>query len=255
MQTKYRSGLITVIGAVLMVVLGAIVLAFSGSPDAEARTEAQVNSNVSRTITVVGEGKVKTAPDIAQINIGIETVGTDVKQTSSEAADAMDALLAALKAQGIGDNDIQTAYYNVWVERPFNTDRQTVVEPIYHVNNNVTVTVRDLEKVATTLSAAIEAGANNVNSVNFNIADPEQLRSEARQKAVDDGLATARELADLNGVEVGDVISISEVIGSRPFFGGAEIALAQGVGGGGAGPISPGEVEVTVQLQVTYELK
>jgi uncharacterized protein YggE len=106
--------------------------------------------------------------------------------------------------------------------------------------------------VTTVLGAAIEAGANNVNSVNFNLSDPEQLLSEARSLAVENAHTKAEELAALNGVEIGEVVSVSEVIGGvTPVFN--EFSAA-GIGGGG-GPLLPGDVEVSVRLQVTYAIQ
>lgn len=249
MKAKSQSIIVAGISTILFLVLGALALTFIGSPVVEAQTGAPA-AQPARTITVVGEGKVKAAPDIAQISIGIEMVGEDVKQTSNEAATAMETLLAALQAQGIAENDIQTSYYNIWVERPYGPDNQPSGQAIYHVNNNVNVIVRELDNLATVLSAAIEAGANNINSVSFNLSDPEQLRSQAREQAVDNAMEKAQELAQLNGVQVGQVISINETVnqGLIPF---AE--AAQGVGG--AGPIAPGQVEVTAQLEVTYEIQ
>ena len=217
----------------------------------------QAESALRRTITVVGEGKVKIKPDIAQINIGIEIVGDTVQEASSQAADTMDAVLAALAAQGVDQKDIQTSGYNVWVERPYGPEGPTG-DTLYHVNNTVSVTIRDLDTVGTILDAAIEAGANSIYGVNFSVADPSVLVSEGREKAVADARSKAEELAELNNVAVGEVISISEVIGGAAgYYGGGYRGMfaAEGMGGGGAGPISPGELEMMVQLEITYGIQ
>jgi uncharacterized protein YggE len=217
----------------------------------------QAEPALPRTITVVGEGKVKIKPDIAQINIGIEILGDTVQEASDQAADAMDAVLAILTAQGVEQKDIQTSGYNVWVERPYGPEGPTG-DTLYHVNNTVSVTIRDLDSVGTILDATIEAGANSIYGVTFNVADPSPLMSEGREKAVTDARSKAEELAELNNVAVGEVISISEVIGGAPgyYAGGFRgLSPAEGMGGGGAGPISPGELELTVQLQITYRIQ
>jgi uncharacterized protein YggE len=209
----------------------------------------------ARSITVVGEGKVTIKPDVAQTNIGVEVLGDTVKQASTQNQETMNAVMAALKAQGIEDKDMQTSGYNVWVERPYveGVPSDTV---IYHVNNSVNVTIRDLEKVGPALDAAIEAGANNIYGVTFSVADPSALMSEARDKATQDALAKAGELARLNEVTLGDLISVSEVIAQGGFYAaGFPRAAAEGLGGGGGGPISPGQLEVSVQLQATYSIQ
>ncbi len=253
---KHQLVLTAVISAAIILVVGAVSGLYLLAPVAQAKTQAvpaaQAEAALARTITVVGEGKVSTPPDMAQINMGIEVVGPDIMEASSQAETAMNALLTALKGEGVADKDIQTSYYNVWVERPYSPDGSPSGEAIYHVSNSVNVTVRDLANVANILGKAIEAGANNINSINFSVADPTPLKSQARQQAVANAEAKAAELAGLNGVAVGEVVSISEVVGNVAPY---EYAAAIGLGGGGAGPISPGEVEVTTQLQITYAIE
>ena len=252
MKSTYQSlGMIIV--ATLLLLAGGLGLFWLRPSIAAA--QSQGTSERTRTITVVGEGKVRVAPDVARINLGIETIGSQVKQTSSEAAATMEAMLTALEAQGIEGKDIQTSYYNIWVERPYGgPEGSQPSEPIYHVNNTVMVTVRDLNKITDVLGAVLDAGANTVNSIDFNVVDPSQLQAEAREKAVADALATAQELAGLAGVEVGEVVSVSEVVTAGIIPVSEAAAYAQGVGGG-VGPISPGEVEVSTQLQVTYAIQ
>ena len=260
MQNKYQLLGIAAMTAALVLLFSGLVLGLVGFnlpiTAAQARdAAAQTESTMPRNITVIGEGKVKAKPDIAQAGIGVEIVGSDVKQASSDAAAAMEKLLTALKAQGVAENDIQTSYYNVWVERPYNPDGSQSTEVIYHVSNTVQVTIRDLSKVTTILGAAIEAGANTINSVNFNLADPAELEVQARQEAVENAKATTEELAALNGVTLGEVTSVSEVITAQPLYLSTASYAAEGIGGGAAGPLSPGEVEVTVQLQVSYAIQ
>ena len=242
------------------VLLLAGVLAFSRTgfapSAAQAQTVAETTSTLPRTITVVGEGTVKIKPDIAQANIGVEVIRPTVKAASSGAKDSMDAVLQALKEQGVDEKDIQTSGFSVWTERPYGPEGPAD-EILYHVSNQVAVTIRELETVGTVLDAAIEAGANNIYGVTFSLADPSQVESAARERAVADAQAKAQELAALNDVKLGDVVSVSEVIGGGGgyYAGGVrEAALAAGMGGGG-GPIAPGELELTLQLQIVYTVQ
>jgi uncharacterized protein YggE len=256
-RSKYQFVVLTVAVAMIVLLVGGLALSLAGFglPTAEAQASPAAQADTpARTITVVGEGKVTTKPDVAQANIGVQVIGADPKQATSDAAALMEKLMEALKAQGVAENDIQTSYYNLWVDRPYNPDGSQSAEAIYRVNNNVQVTIRDLSKVTTILGAAIEAGANTIDSVTFNLADSSTLRSEARQKAVADAKIKAEELATLNEVQVGDVVSVSEVVVNVPFFAANVGYAAEGLGGG-AGPIVPGEVEVSVQLQVTYAIQ
>ncbi len=255
MKKSFKGIGITAVLLVSVLGLGLLAVPFLQSSVAEARPASQDESGPIRTITVLGEGTVNAQPDIAQINIGVENVNEDVQLASSEAATTMENLLTALEGQGVANSDIETSYFNVWVERPYGLDGLPSTEVLYHVNNNIIVTVRDLDNLSTTLAAAIEAGATNINGVDFRISNPDQLQADAKRLAAENALASANELADLHSVTVGQVVTISEILGGGapiPFDG---YGFAETAGGGGIGPISPGNVEVRVQLQVTYEIQ
>lgn len=212
-----------------------------------------LQTDTPRTITVVGEGQVSARPDLAIVQMGVQVNDPDVKVATQKASDQMESLLTALKGEGIADKDIQTSYYNLYVDRPYGPQGPTG-DATYQVSNNVQVTVRDLDTITQILGAAIEAGANSINSVEFKLSDPSTVRSEARSKAVANAEAQAAELADLNGVAVGPVQQISEVVSSGAYFVSEQSYAAAGIGrgGGGGGPISPGDVNISVQLQITY---
>lgn len=261
----------SIAGAALLIGALGFTLARPYLPEAEAKavapsahtnalaapaTALQAESAVPRTITVVGEGRVTMQPDLAQVNIGIEVVGETVKDAGGQASETMDAVIAALKAQGIAEKDIQTSGYSVWVERPYSEGLPTGTA-LYHFSNSVMVNIRSLDKVGTSLDAAIEAGANNIFGVTFSVAEPGQLMSEARRKAVSDALSKANQLAEMNQVKLGNVVTVSEVVGGGGgYYPGnfSRVSMAEGMGGGG-GPISPGELEMTVQLQITYSIE
>ena len=250
MQSKYQYFVVITLGVILFL-LGGLVWGLAFQPSTvEASASQQTSSDtLPNTITVIGEGTGSGAPDIAKVNLGVQVSDTDVNAATQKAADDMEAVLAALTAQGVAPEDIHTSYYNLYVERPFNPEG-TATEPIYQVSNTVEVTIRDLEQVTTILGAAIEAGANNINSVTFDVTDPAPLHSEARQQAIEDAKATAEELAQLNGVTLGDVSSVSEIVQAYPVFEAASV----GIGGGVAGPITPGNVNITTQLEVVYPI-
>lgn len=224
---------------------------------AQAQMEDEMDHH--RTVTVVGEGVVKIKPDIAQVTIGVEVVKPTVKEASAEVNAIMDAVMAALDEAGVEEKDIQTSGFSIWVERVYGPDGSFDDEQNrYHVNNSVFATLRDLETVGATLDAAIEAGANNIYGVTFSLADPKSVESDARAKAVENAKAKAEELAALNDAEVGAVVSISEVIGQGGGYFGGNFAASQmqlGGGGGGGTSVSPGELSLSMQIQITYELQ
>jgi uncharacterized protein YggE len=222
---------------------------------------AQTGGTAVRTITVVGTGKASGAPDVAHVTVGVEAAGPALQAVVDDNKTRMTTLLAALKAQGIADKDIRTTNYNVYVENP--QPPQPMIEGggkaatpalTYHVTNQVDVTVRDVAKLGDLLDKVVAAGANNIYGVSFSVDDPTKLQGMARADAIADAKARAQDLAGLTGVTLGDVISVSEVIGSPgPVFAAAVEARAYSAAA--PVPIQTGELEVSMNVQVTYAIK
>jgi hypothetical protein len=238
--------------------LGGLWLWDQAARPVQAQTPTPVvaaDHSPTQTITVVGQGSVRVEPDIANISIGVETMAETVSEAVAQNEVQMKAILAALEESGIPEKDIQTMNYSVYFERlaePMPTDtsaESSQPKGQYRVSNMVNVTVRDLEKVSTVLDATIEAGANNIWGVSFSLDKLETAQADARSKAMADAQARAEALAELSGVNLGPVMSISEVLtgGGVPMM-----ALAADRAAGGGGPISPGQVEVGYQIQVAY---
>jgi uncharacterized protein len=232
------------------------------APATVGETQAPV-----RTITVVGRGEVKAKPDIATVNLGVEVTAPTVSEAMTEANARMKTILAAMKALGIAEKDIQTSNFSINFER-LEPTAKVVPEAapgakmgstqapagLYRVNNMVQVTVRDLNKVGDALDAAVEAGANNVWGISFGLDNTDDLEAQARERAVADALARAESLAKLNNVAVGDVLAISEVIGGGPSPMYADAASFKGMGGGGA-PVESGELTFATQVQIVYGIR
>lgn len=212
---------------------------------------------VSGSITVVGVGKVTVVPDVVKIQVGVESISTTVAAATTENDKIMDAVLAALKKEGIAEKDIQTSYYSVYPE--YERDRvgsETQLPKItgYRVSNSVTVTVRDTEdmkQVSAVLEAVVQAGVNRVDGITFSVEDLQAVEDEGRKLAVADAKRRAEDLADLTEVKLGPVILVSEVITGPPEFAQREVAPAA-IGGGPS--IMPGEQEYSVSIQITYAI-
>ena len=166
----------------------------------------------------------------------------------------MAAIMAALKAQGVDEIEIQTSHYSINYERelvPAKLEGAPLVEQAaYRVSNMLRVTVRDVEKAGAVLDAVVEAGANQVHGVTFTVSDEEIWQGQAREKAMEDALARASELAGLAGVELGEVLTVSEVVAGFPV---PMALMAEGAMGGSM--IAPGELEVGTQLQVSFAIQ
>lgn len=235
-------------------ILGAAMFSYAQlTPEPVQAAPARQTEASERTITVIGEGRILVDPDIAQVTLGVENFASDVQTAANDTEAIMSNLMTTLNTQGVAEKDIQTSNYSIYTER-YGDPAEINSEVNYRFSNNVTVIVRDLETIEAVLGAAIEAGANSIYGVSFNVAEPAELRKQARAEAVEVAQAKAQELADLNGVTVGEVISISEVVnGAGAFMNSLTLKASEGLGGGG--PISPGELQLTVQLQITYAIQ
>jgi uncharacterized protein YggE len=130
-----------------------------------------------RSITVVGQGKAGGVPDVARINVGVETTGASAQEAVNANKQQMSALLEKLKGMGIPDKDIQTSNYSIYTEQPpspMSVEGQVAgrAVPIYHVSNQVNVTVRDTSKAGDVLDQAVSAGANSIYGVTFEVYSP-----------------------------------------------------------------------------------
>ena len=246
----------------LLLLAGILAFALFGAETATAQAQPQQPVLPPRTITVVGMGSVNMEPDVAHTNIGVQVTHEDIKVASNKAEKAMDAVLAALLELGIDKKDIQTSGYSIYQERAPEmygmlgapgTGKTSEPVAAYFVNSSLSVVIRDVELVGDVLAVAIEAGANSIHGVRFSADDPKAVMAEARQLAAKDARARAEELAALHGVNIGEVISVSEVIGG--FGAPMMLEKAMAYGGGGGGGIAPGELEVSAQLQVVYAIE
>ena len=252
---KVLYGLVVFV-VVAMLSIGGMVFALAGTPrSTQPVAEAAAATTGERSITVVGTGKVTGKPDIAHVTVGIETQAPSLQKAVDDNKAKMTGLLDTLQKLGLADKDIRTSNYSVYTERvnpsapgaEVNSDQM-----LYHVTNQVDVTVRDVNQIGDVLDKAVAAGANNIYGVSFSVDDTAKLEADARAKAVDDAKSRAASLAQLNGVQLGDVLTVSEVIGSPAI---PMDFSAKGMGGGGSTPVQPGELEMSVSLQITYAVK
>ena len=230
----------------------ALALLVSACQPAAVNQAAAVNQ---RSLSVAGTGTAYLSPDIAYLYLGVHTE----KQTASEAVTENNTqtqtVIKALTDFGIDAKDIRTTNFSIWPMDKY--DPQTNLptgQKTYAVDNTVYVTVRNLSKLGDLLDTIVRAGANTVNSIQFDVANKDAALKDARADAVKDATAKAQELADVAGVKLGELQSVS-------FLDNQPIPFADGKGGGGAAveaaavPIQPGQLTFTVTVNMTYEIK
>ncbi len=252
---KVRTGLL-VVAAVGMIglLLGCGAKAQAGGGGTlRSTTYAAAGDDMAYTINVSGSGIASNTPDVVDVQLGVESVTDEAAQAISESTTKMQAVLAAVKALGIEDKDIQTVNYSMWVEQIYNPETGIPTGQVrYHVTNQINVRLHDLTLTGKLLENALAAGANNVGSITFGVSDPTELQKQARAVAVQNARTKAEELAAGLGVRVGKVRSVSEYVSSP--IPVAAYAKDMGMGGGGEVPIASGSYNVTVEVQVIFDI-
>jgi uncharacterized protein YggE len=199
-------------------------------------------------IVVTGTGRVTLRPDTAAIELGAEAQAPRVADATAEVDRTMRDVLARVKALGIRESDVRTAVY---VIDPIAQPRQAgdAVARIvgYRVSNVVQVRARDVDGLGRIIDAAVGAGANVVRNVHFTLDDPSRSEGEARALAVQDAAAKARQVASAAGVKLGRLLSATESSPVRPMPRMSMSTMA--------GPIEPGQLEVTVSLEARYAIE
>jgi uncharacterized protein YggE len=168
------------------------------------------------------------------------------QDASAEAAAAMTDVIAALRSQGIADEDMQTLTLSL--EARFNYRRSPQRLLGYEASNVAAITIRDLERIGTILAAAVEAGANLVGGISFGVEDSDALTVQARDEAMSDARAKADALAASGGVEITGVQSIVEFGPPPAYYGDSGASADEGT------PVLGGQVQVAVTVTVVYAI-
>jgi len=211
-----------------------------------------------RTLAVTGTAEVSVKPDICYISLGVETMH---KKSAKEAyrinAETMNVLTAAVKAAGIEPKDMQTSSFAVTPQYHYDKDNQHRIFDGYRVYQSLDVDVRNLDKASAVLDAGMEAGATQVNSVNFAVENPKKYTADARVEAVKAAQAKAQSMADLTGVKLGKPISISEPEpgGWGNYYAQSNVSLDRGMAGEDTPNLQPGQFKLTRTVYITYEIE
>ncbi|BCG86524.1 MULTISPECIES: SIMPL domain-containing protein [Mesorhizobium] len=206
-------------------------------------------------IIVSGEGEATTPPDLALLSLSVMREAKTARAALDANNDAMAAVIAAMKAAGIKDRDLQTAGIQInprynFTNKPDGSQEAELVA--YQVTNTLAVRVRDIDKTGEILDKAVSLGVNQGGGISFTNDNPDATITEARKKAVANAIAKAKTLAEAAGVSIGRVLEISDQnIAPAPMAINAKAFDAAR----SAVPTQAGENAYNVQVTVTFELK
>lgn len=225
--------------AVVVVVVAASAAAWFGF------SQETVVAPISRTMSVSGTGAISAVPDVLEAVVGVETQHEQLSTALAENNARIQAVLDQLTTLGVAESDFQTVDFFISEQR----NREDIITG-FRVVNNVKVTLRDLNGAGGVLDQLIQVGANRIYNVQLALSDASSLLSQARQQAVANARAKAKELADAAGMFLGNAITIYEGGGFAP-VAQARSAVAEFDSGV---PIASGSLSVTAMVNITYEM-
>lgn len=208
-----------------------------------------------REITVNAQGKVYAKPDVAVAQFGVTTEGKTTQAVVKENTEKMNAVIKAVKDSGVEEKDIQTTEYSLTPQYDW-TELGRIFKG-YTLSQQITVKIRNFDKIGEILDATTAKGANNVGNLQFTIDDLEKIKAEARTKAVEMAKEKAKNLVRETGLSLGKITNIYEDYYSYPQPYALE---AKGMGGGAetasvAPDVQAGQLEITATINLTYRIK
>lgn len=207
---------------------------------------AQVNSEAK--VSVMGTGTVNVVPDRVVINARVEHTGNSAIEVKKQNDEVVNEVIKYLKSQGVEEKNIQTEYIRLNKEFDYNSK-----ETFYSANQAISILLEDLSKYETIMSGLLQSGLNRIDGIQFQTSRKEELQQEARKKAVLQAQGKAREYANALGQQIGKAILIDEVQTDnyQPVYRVMEMKADSAE----QETIAPGEMEVTVKVNVAFLLQ
>jgi len=207
-------------------------------------------------VTVTGNGTASAEPDMAVVVFAVDITGEDPVEVADEAAQKIDAAIAAAMEMGLSEEDISTSSYSLWTEKEYDPVTYTETgDMIYHVSHYLRADIRDLDSVGEFLAAMVESGVNTVSSVSFTLEDRTALAAEARADAVEKAQQKAGQLAEGLGVELGEISMVNEYTNYYPMTDYSTMGYGGYAGEMSAPNVSPGSFTMGVDVTITYRLE
>ncbi len=251
-KIKVKIGII----AVSLLLVAAVIMAASTFGDRTVQAEGKPQEEVSKSrlniVRVSGRASVTAEPDIAYVNLGVKTVDKDVKTAQRANAKVMKAITASMKAIGISEKDVQTGAFNIYESYDYSQDGR--IFEGYEVTHMFTITVRDVDSVGKVFDSAVEAGANIINGVTFDIEDRTELYNDALKMALKNAESKATAIMSSFGEKPGKPLIIDEV-GDRsfePIFREYDMVEGAKMEDGGT-QIQSGELVISASVNVEYD--
>ena len=210
------------------------------------------------TLTLSSFGEARTAPDQAVINMGVTITAPTAADALAQNRTRMTAVIAAIRAQGVAERDIQTSGLDVSPQYTYpgreGGERGPPRVTGYQVTNQVTVLVRDLNRLGQAVDAVVRSGANQINGISFGLQNVDARSDEARRQAVHNVQRKAELYAQATGLRLVRLVNLTESGGYTPPRPMVEFARTASMDSAASTPVQAGEVQVRVDVTAVYEL-
>ena len=239
----------------------AVIVPLLLAPAVSAQPNGSGEEPPTPSLTVTGSGEVRAEPDRAVVRLGVEAQHEDAARAQAEASRIARAILDGVAELGVPEEAIQTSrlvLHPLYDQRPRPQSRPGEPrEPEivgYRASNVVSVRLEDLAKIGPAIDAAVGAGANRVEGVEFELEDDVEARQQALRRAVAEARAKARAMAEALEVELGAVLDAQEggVRIATPRFGGPQAMMMESRTADT--PVAAGEITVSAEVTLRYRI-
>ncbi|MBI4146870.1 SIMPL domain-containing protein [Candidatus Woesearchaeota archaeon] len=211
----------------------------------------------SDTLSVQGSSEFEVAPDLARVRFRVETNSLTAQDAQNRNREVSTAVRSALLQSGVRENEVETTGYHVEKIQEWDPDTNRMVERGYRASNSFMVSIKDLLSVGKLLDVGVQAGANNVESISFELSDAreKEVKTEALHRAAQNAREKAVALAEGAAVSLGKVRSVQENSYYVTPYARYDVMEKVAMGAPSAPtPIAPGQVKVSAQVSVAYEV-
>jgi uncharacterized protein len=244
--------LVAAIAAALLITAPAGAIAARALPPPPSPGPAPQGHPMARTLEVTGNGEAHVAPNLAFLNLAIETHAASAQEAAGSNAALAQKVVAALTKKLAGKGKVWTGGYSLYPEYGQAKPGEKPAVTGYRADNSITVRTGEIGILGALIDSAIGAGANRINYLRFTLSDESQARSQAIALAAKDAQSQAESLAKALGVKLGPIIKATTTSEVRPMpmmrMGAAMMATS-------ATPVQPSEVSVPATVSVTYRIE
>ncbi len=214
-----------------------------------------ISSEQNNNLSVAWDGKVFAKPDTFLVSVVAQEKSRNTKEAFALVNAKIAEVKALLKTNGIDDKDIQSV--NISINPNYNYDDGKTTIDGFIATHGLSIKIRKLESVDAVLEGVSAVANLQIQSTSYDIDDKTPLYTSARELAIAKAKQKAQDMARASGITLGRILSISESQGGytppmyNQYMAVANVERDQSGGGG----VSAGQLEITTNVSITYEIK